>query len=96
MINKEAPLEAKAEREGGLSHHCRKNTEAESPNFVMKSPLGCKNLGSTLKFSEPLFPPLTVRMKAAIWKKVEGRKNGREGAREGRREREMAAASFVF
>ena len=33
MINKEALLEAKAEREGGLSHHCRKNTEEEPPNF---------------------------------------------------------------
>jgi len=50
----------------------------------MKSPFGCKTLGSTLKFLEPLFSPLTFRMKAAIWNKVEGRKNGREGAREGR------------
>lgn len=61
---------------------------------MMKSPFGCKTLGSTLKFLEPLFSPLTFRMKAAIWNKVEGRKNGREGAREGRRERDRNGCSL--
>lgn len=81
-------------REREVSPHGRMNTEEVPPNFVMKSPFGCKTLGSTLKFLEPLFSPLTFRMKAAIWNKVEGRKNGREGAREGRRERERNGCSL--
>ena len=56
---------------------------------MMKSPFRCKNLGSTLKFLEPPFSPLTFRMKPAIWNKVEGRKNEWEERSQGGKEREI-------